>query len=128
MGAMYAFIGVRTDKLPHFNDQKFALELLERKHVLVAPGTSFNVPYHNYFRVTLLPDWETMREVFARINELLMEQYNESPGTRLEADSGAHPTTDAVETHSHAGHEQSGPTEAQQTEQQTEQQGEKQED
>jgi len=73
MGAMYAFIGVNLARLPHFDDQKFALELLERKHVLVAPGTSFNVPYHNHFRVTLLPDWETMRDVFERINELLLE-------------------------------------------------------
>ncbi len=73
MGAMYAFIGVDLARLPHFDDQKFALELLERKHVLVAPGTSFNVPYRNHFRVTLLPDWETMRDVFERINELLLE-------------------------------------------------------
>ena len=73
MGAMYAFIGVNLARIPHFDDQKFALELLERKHVLVAPGTSFNVPYHNHFRVTLLPDWETMRDVFERINELLLE-------------------------------------------------------
>ncbi len=71
MGAMYAFIGVDTDKIPGFDDQKFAFELLERKHVLIAPGTSFNVPYQNRFRVTLLPDWETMKDVLGRVNELL---------------------------------------------------------
>ncbi|MEI6713753.1 MAG: aminotransferase class I/II-fold pyridoxal phosphate-dependent enzyme [Verrucomicrobiota bacterium] len=73
MGAMYAFVGVDTTKIPHFDDQKFALELLERKQVLLAPGASFNVPYKNYFRVTLLPDWETMKDVFARIESLLQE-------------------------------------------------------
>jgi len=77
-GAMYAFVGVKTDLLPNFDDQKFALDLLETKHVLLAPGTSFNVPYKNHFRVTLLPDEETMRDVFNRINELLVEQYNQS--------------------------------------------------
>jgi alanine-synthesizing transaminase len=77
MGAMYAFVGVNREKLPNFDDQKFALELLERKHVLIAPGTSFNVPYTNHFRLTLLPDWETMREVFARIESLLQEQFVE---------------------------------------------------
>jgi alanine-synthesizing transaminase len=46
---------------------------LERKHVLLAPGTSFNVTYKNHFRVTLLPDWETMKEVFGRIEDLLRE-------------------------------------------------------
>jgi alanine-synthesizing transaminase len=73
MGAMYAFVGVKTETLPNFDDQKFAFELLERKHVLMAPGTSFNVPYKNRFRITLLPDWETMEEVLARIEELLIE-------------------------------------------------------
>jgi alanine-synthesizing transaminase len=73
MGAMYAFVGVKTETLPNFDDQKFAFELLERKHVLMAPGTSFNVPYKNCFRITLLPDWETMEEVLARIEELLFE-------------------------------------------------------
>jgi hypothetical protein len=77
MGAMYAFVGVNREKLPNFDDQKFALELLERKHVLIAPGTSFNVPYTDHFRLTLLPDWETMREVFARIESLLQEQFVE---------------------------------------------------
>ena len=42
--------------LPEFDDQQFALDLLEQKHVLVAPGVSFNVPYRNHFRVTTLPD------------------------------------------------------------------------
>ncbi|MDH4012801.1 MAG: aminotransferase class I/II-fold pyridoxal phosphate-dependent enzyme, partial [Chromatiales bacterium] len=39
-GAMYAFPGVNTEQLPGFDDRRFALELLERKHVLVAPGSS----------------------------------------------------------------------------------------
>ena len=76
-GAMYAFVRVHADRLPSgsktFNDQAFALDLLERKHVLVAPGSSFNVPYRDHFRVTLLPDAEQMADVFARIEALLDE-------------------------------------------------------
>jgi alanine-synthesizing transaminase len=72
-GAMYAFVGVDAAQLPDFDDQRFALDLLEHKHVLVAPGVSFNVPYRNHFRITSLPDAETLREVFARIDELLSE-------------------------------------------------------
>ena len=72
-GALYAFLGVDTDRLPDFDDQAFALELLERKHVLVAPGVSFNVPYRNHFRVTNLPDAATLAAVFARMNDLLAE-------------------------------------------------------
>jgi alanine-synthesizing transaminase len=70
-GAIYAFPGVDLGKLPDFDDQKFGIDLLERKHVLVAPGTSFNVPYKNHFRITLLPDEKTMIDVFGRMEELL---------------------------------------------------------
>jgi len=70
-GAMYAFVGVKTDNLPDFDDQRFAMDLLEYKHVLVAPGTSFNVPYRTHFRITNLPDPAVLAEVFTRIEELL---------------------------------------------------------
>ena len=77
-GAMYAFVKVHADRLPAngrpFDDQAFALDLLEQKHVLLAPGSSFNVPYRDHFRVTLLPDADTIRDVFARI-ESLLEDY-----------------------------------------------------
>ncbi|HXO65884.1 MAG TPA: aminotransferase class I/II-fold pyridoxal phosphate-dependent enzyme [Steroidobacteraceae bacterium] len=72
-GAMYAFVGVRSGTLPDFDDQQFALDLLEQKHVLVAPGVSFNVPYSNHFRITNLPEAATLAVVFARIEELLAD-------------------------------------------------------
>jgi alanine-synthesizing transaminase len=71
MGAMYAFVGVQPEALPGFDDQQFALDLLEHKHVLVAPGSSFNVPYRNHFRITNLPEPQVIGEVFGRIEELL---------------------------------------------------------
>ncbi len=87
-GAMYAFVGVDENLLPDFDDQQFALELLEQKHVLVAPGVSFNVPYRSHFRITNLPDAATLREVFGRIEELLTEH---ASGERraAEPDSGS---------------------------------------
>ena len=79
-GAMYAFIGVDTTALPDFDDQQFALDLLEQKHVLVAPGVSFNVAYRNHFRVTTLPDSSTLRDVFGRIDDLLTAYANAPRG------------------------------------------------
>jgi alanine-synthesizing transaminase len=88
-GAMYAFVGVDTARLPDFDDQQFALDLLEQKHVLVAPGVSFNVGYRNHFRVTNLPDAATLREVFARIEELLSDYAAATPvSTPREAPKG----------------------------------------
>jgi alanine-synthesizing transaminase len=90
-GAMYAFIRVDSRELPDFDDQQFALDLLEQKHVLVAPGVSFNVPYRNHFRVTTLPDAATLRVVFERIDELLAAQAalaaDSDRGTVVEAQS-----------------------------------------
>jgi alanine-synthesizing transaminase len=71
MGALYAFVEVRTDRLPEFDDQTFAFDLLEKKHVLVAPGVSFNVGYRNSFRITNLPEPSVLGTVFERIEELL---------------------------------------------------------
>ena len=70
-GSMYAFVGVDRDALPEFDDNDFAMSLLEQKHVLVAPGVSFNVEYNNHFRITLLPDVATLEDVFARIEDHL---------------------------------------------------------
>ena len=70
-GAMYAFPRVRTTGLPDFDDERFAYELLEHQHVLVAPGVSFNTRYTDHFRITTLPEPAVIREVFVRIEDLL---------------------------------------------------------
>ena len=71
-GSMYAFVGADTDKLPDFDDQEFAMELLETQHVLVAPGSSFNVDYRNYFRMTILPQAKVIDDVFERMEQVLL--------------------------------------------------------
>lgn len=70
-GALYAFPAVTGAAAEGFDDHRFALELLETEDVLVVPGSSFNVPYRNHFRVTLLPQPDDLREVFRRIERLL---------------------------------------------------------
>ena len=79
-GSMYAFVRVKTEEIPDFDDQTFALDLLEQKHVLLAPGTSFNVPYRDHFRTTLLPDAALLKKVFARIEDLLASYAARTPG------------------------------------------------
>ena len=70
-GALYAFPAVVGEAAKGFDDHQFALQLMEEEGVLVVPGSSFNVPYHPHFRVTLLPDAATMSDVFGRIDRLL---------------------------------------------------------
>ncbi|HEY5776744.1 MAG TPA: pyridoxal phosphate-dependent aminotransferase [Xanthomonadales bacterium] len=70
-GAMYAFPAIDTSLFESFDDLAFAMELLEKKHVLIAPGSSFNVPYRNHFRLTTLPTERIMQTVFERMEDVL---------------------------------------------------------
>ena len=74
MGAMYAFVRLDSRFDGKLDDQDFALELLEKYHVLVAPGSSFNTVYTDHFRVTTLPDTDALDVVFDRI-ETCLEQH-----------------------------------------------------
>ena len=77
--AMYAFPSVVGAAAVGFDDHKFALELLENHNVLLSPGSSFNVPYRNHFRLTLLPPVDKLNIVFERIDALL-QTYAERNG------------------------------------------------
>ena len=79
---MYAFLGVKPERLPGFDDEAFALELLEQQHVLVAPGSSFNTNYRDHFRITTLPSRDELADVFNRI-EAVLEQLA-ARGNKLE--------------------------------------------
>jgi alanine-synthesizing transaminase len=81
-GALYAFPAVTGAAANGFDDHRFALELLETEDVLVVPGSSFNVPYRNHFRVTLLPQPDDLREVFRRIERVLDRYAERSVATR----------------------------------------------
>jgi len=74
MGAMYAFIKLHDRFAGRLDDQQFALELLDSKHVLVAPGSSFNTPYTDHFRITTLPNPDTLHIVFDRIDDILVQR------------------------------------------------------
>jgi alanine-synthesizing transaminase len=76
-GALYAFPAVRADRIPQFDDESFALRLLEEESVLVVPGSSFNVPRSRHFRLTLLPPPAQLREVFVRTERVLQRMASE---------------------------------------------------
>jgi alanine-synthesizing transaminase len=83
MGAMYAFPSVRPEVLPDFDDHRFAAELLEQKHILIVPGSSFNIEQRNHFRITLLPEAEELVHAFERIDDLLEELAEEPERVKI---------------------------------------------
>ena len=73
-GALYAFPRVRTDVLPAFDADVFALDLLEREDVLLMPGSAFNLHDGRHLRLTLLPEPADLVEVMRRIERALRRQ------------------------------------------------------
>ncbi|MEO6364822.1 MAG: aminotransferase class I/II-fold pyridoxal phosphate-dependent enzyme, partial [Luteimonas sp.] len=82
-GALYGFPAVVGQAAIGFDDHAFALEMLETEDVLIVPGSSFNVPYRNHFRVTLLPQPDELREVFARIERVLSRRVQTDSAQRI---------------------------------------------
>ena len=82
-GALYAFPAVRGDVLPDFDDNAFALRLLDEEHALVVPGSSFNLQPSRHFRITLLPEAAEIADVFARIERVLERVAEEQPAIRV---------------------------------------------
>lgn len=70
-GAIYAFPALRDGLLPGFDDQAFALDLLEHEHVLLTPGSGFNLTDSRHLRLTLLPEPAMMAEVLTRLERAL---------------------------------------------------------
>ncbi|MCY7353592.1 MAG: aminotransferase class I/II-fold pyridoxal phosphate-dependent enzyme [Lysobacter sp.] len=83
VAALYGFPAVVGDAAHGFDDHAFALDMLENEDVLIVPGSSFNVPYRNHFRVTLLPQPDEMREVFSRIERVLARRAHANATRRV---------------------------------------------
>jgi alanine-synthesizing transaminase len=82
-GALYAFPSVCADALPAFDDNAFAMRLLDEEHALVVPGSSFNLPASRHFRITLLPEAREIADVFTRIERVLERMAEEQPSARV---------------------------------------------
>ena len=82
-GALYAFPAVRAEVLPDFDDNEFALRLLDEEHALVVPGSSFNLADSRHFRITLLPEPAQIADVFARVERVLERMAEEEPKARV---------------------------------------------
>ena len=58
------------------DDKKFALDLLEAKHILLVPGSGFDWPVPDHFRLVLLPEPEDTYRAIMEIGDFL-ENYHQ---------------------------------------------------
>ena len=69
--AFYIFPKIDTQKIHINTDEKFAMDLLKKKYVLISHGTGFNMPEPGYFRIVYLPDKEILHEACVRLGSFL---------------------------------------------------------
>jgi alanine-synthesizing transaminase len=72
-GTLYLFPKIDVKKYKIHDDQKFLLDFLIEKKVLMVQGTGFNWPAPDHFRVVFLPTVEEIRSVAERMADFLKE-------------------------------------------------------
>ena len=70
-GALYCFPKLDTEMFGIEDDEKFVIDLLRAKKILVTHGTGFNWFEPDHFRLVALPDIPTLTEAIGRIDEYL---------------------------------------------------------
>ncbi len=70
-GAFYIFPKFDAKKHNITDDRKFAMDLLKAKHILIVPGSGFDWPEPNHFRVVMLPEAEKLHQAMLEIGDFL---------------------------------------------------------
>jgi alanine-synthesizing transaminase len=74
-GALYLFPKIDAKRYSISDDQRFLLDFLLEKKVLMVQGTGFNWPAPDHFRVVFLPTVEEIRSVAERMTDFLKEYH-----------------------------------------------------
>ena len=70
-GAFYMFPKLDTQRFGITNDKIFARDLLLATRILVVPGSGFDWPEPDHFRLVMLPEAAQLREALGRMTEFL---------------------------------------------------------
>ena len=70
---MYLFPRIDTKKYNIIDDEKFILDLLLEKRILLVHGTAFNWPEPDHFRIVFLPIAEILRDAMNRMRDFLTD-------------------------------------------------------
>ncbi len=70
-GAMYLFPKIDISRFNISDDERFVLDLLREKHILLVHGRAFNWPEPDHFRIVFLPHHEDLEKAIASIRDFL---------------------------------------------------------
>lgn len=68
---LYMFPKIDTNKLKIYDDDKFVLDFLKEKHVLLTHGGAYNWTKPDHFRLVYLPEVEVLKDVLERLSDFL---------------------------------------------------------
>ncbi len=71
VAAFYLFPRLDVKKFNITDDKKFAGDLLRETHILLVPGSGFDWPEPDHFRLVMLPKAEELREAMIRMGNFL---------------------------------------------------------
>lgn len=69
--AFYAFPKVDVKKFNITSDKQFALDLLHEKHIFMVPGSGFDMPTPDHFRIVMLPEPHEMEQAMKDLGDFL---------------------------------------------------------
>ena len=70
-GSLYVFPKFDTEKFNIKDDNRFVLDFLNAKNVLMVSGTGFNWPKPDHCRIVLLPPKDDLKEAMVRLKDFL---------------------------------------------------------
>ncbi|MBK6886578.1 MAG: pyridoxal phosphate-dependent aminotransferase [Tetrasphaera sp.] len=70
-GALYCFPRIDTEMYAIEDDERFVIDLLRAKKILITHGTGFNWPKPDHFRLVILPTVEDLTDAIERISSFL---------------------------------------------------------
>lgn len=69
--AFYLFPKLDKERFNLHNDRQFAMDLLESKHILLVPGSGFDWPEPDHFRIVMLPQPDVLSRAMAQLGDFL---------------------------------------------------------
>ena len=69
--AFYLFPKLDAKRFHITDDRQFARDLLHATRILVVPGSGFDYPDNDHFRLVMLPEANELREAMGRMAEFL---------------------------------------------------------